>query len=42
MARVFETVFERVAGLDVHKAQVTGCVRIPEGAALMEGWKVPW
>jgi transposase len=24
-----ETIFERVAGLDVHKAQVTGCVRVP-------------
>jgi transposase len=29
MGRVFETVFERVAGLDVHKAQVTACVRLP-------------
>jgi len=27
MGRVFEQVFERVAGLDVHKAQVTACVR---------------
>jgi hypothetical protein len=26
--RVFEAVFERVAGLDVHKAQVTACVRV--------------
>ena len=26
-----ETVFERVAGLDVHKAQVTACVRVPAG-----------
>jgi transposase len=24
-----ETMFERVAGLDVHKAQVTACVRVP-------------
>ena len=24
-----ETIFERVAGLDVHKAQVTACVRLP-------------
>jgi len=24
-----ETVFERVAALDVHKAQVTACVRVP-------------
>jgi transposase len=30
MARVFEAVFERVAGLDVHKAQVTACVRVPD------------
>ena len=30
MARVFEAVFERVAGLDVHKAQVTACVRIAD------------
>ena len=29
MGRVFEAVFERVAGLDVHKAQVTACVRAP-------------
>ena len=26
---MIETVFERVAGLDVHKAQVTACVRVP-------------
>jgi len=32
MGRVFEAVFERVAGLDVHKARVTACVRVPEGA----------
>jgi transposase len=24
-----ETIVERAAGLDVHKAQVTGCVRVP-------------
>jgi len=30
MGRVFEQVFERVAGLDVHKAQVTACVRTPD------------
>jgi transposase len=30
MGRVFEQVFERVAGLDVHKAQVTACVRVPD------------
>ena len=28
-----ETIFERVGGLDVHKAQVTACVRVPDG-----GW----
>ena len=27
-----ETIFERVAGLDVHKAQVTACVRVPKAA----------
>ena len=32
MARVFEAVFDRVAGLDVHKAQVTACVRVPNAA----------
>ncbi|MDQ2759088.1 MAG: IS110 family transposase, partial [Actinomycetota bacterium] len=32
MGRVFEQVFERVAGLDVHKAQVTACVRVPDAA----------
>jgi transposase len=26
-----ETVFERVGALDVHKAQVTACVRVPDG-----------
>ncbi len=25
-----ETIFERVSALDVHKAQVTGCVRVPD------------
>ena len=30
MVRVFEAVFDRVAGLDVHKAQVTACVRVPD------------
>jgi transposase len=25
-----ETIFERVGALDVHKAQVTGCVRVPD------------
>jgi transposase len=29
--RVFERIFERVAGLDVHKAQVTAAVRVPDG-----------
>jgi transposase len=32
MGRVFEAVFERVAGLDVHKARVTACVRVPDEA----------
>ena len=32
MGRVFEAVFERVAGLDVHKAQVTACVRVADAA----------
>ncbi|MGA2930159.1 MAG: transposase [Solirubrobacteraceae bacterium] len=27
---MFEQVFERVAGLDVHKAQVTACMRVPD------------
>jgi transposase len=26
-----ETIFERVGALDVHKAQVTACVRVPDG-----------
>ncbi len=25
-----ETIFERVSALDVHKAQVTACVRVPD------------
>jgi transposase len=29
--QVFERIFERVAGLDVHKAQVTAAVRVPDG-----------
>ncbi len=33
LGRVFEQVFERVAGLDVHKAQVTACVRVPDAEA---------
>lgn len=32
MKQVFERIFERVAGLDVHKAQVTAAVRVPDGA----------
>ena len=32
-----ETIFERVGALDVHKAQVTGCVRVPDDA----GRRVP-
>ena len=31
-----ETIFERVAGLDVHKAQVTACVRVPDAAGRRE------
>ena len=31
-----ETIFERVGGLDVHKAQVTACVRVPDGAGRRE------
>jgi transposase len=31
-----ETIFERVGALDVHKAQVTGCVRVPDGAGRRE------
>ena len=27
-----ETIFERVGALDVHKAQVTACVRVPDSA----------
>ncbi len=32
-----ETIFERVGALDVHKAQVTACVRVPDEA----GRRVP-
>ena len=31
-----ETIFERVAGLDVHMAQVTACVRVPDAAGRRE------
>jgi transposase len=31
-----ETIFERVGALDVHKAQVTGCVRVPDAAGRRE------
>jgi len=31
-----EIVVERVAGLDVHKASVTACVRVPAGAGERE------
>jgi len=31
-----ETIFERVAGLDVHKAQVTACVRVPTASGARE------
>lgn len=27
-----ETIYERVGALDVHKAQVTACVRVPDSA----------
>jgi hypothetical protein len=30
MQKVFERLFERVAGLDVHKAHVTAAVRVPD------------
>ncbi len=38
MKRVFDQIYERVAGLDVHKAQVTAAVRIPgpEGTRVCE------
>jgi len=38
LKRVFDQIYERVAGLDVHKAQVTAAVRIPgpEGARVCE------
>jgi transposase len=29
LQKVFDQLHERVAGLDVHKAQVTGAVRVP-------------
>ena len=31
-----ETIFERVGALDVHKAQVTACVRVPDAAGRRE------
>lgn len=31
-----ETIYERVAALDVHKAQVTACVRVPDSAGRRE------
>jgi transposase len=31
-----ETIFERVGALDVHKAQVTACVRVPDAAGQRE------
>ena len=31
-----ETIFERVAALDVHKAQATACVRVPDAAGVRE------
>jgi hypothetical protein len=33
---LMETIFERVGALDVHKAQVTACVRVPHGAGRRE------
>ena len=38
LAKVFDQVHERVAGLDVHKAQVTAAVRVPapDGGRLLE------
>ena len=38
MKQVFDRMFERVAGLDVHKAQVTAAVRVPddEGGRLQD------
>ncbi len=31
-----ETIFDRVAGLDVHKARVTACVRVPAAGGARE------
>jgi transposase len=31
-----ETIYERVGALDVHKAQVTACVRVPGPAGVRE------
>jgi transposase len=31
-----ETIFERVGALDVHKAQVTACVRVPDSGGRRE------
>ena len=31
-----ETIYERVGALDVHKAQVTACVRVPEASGRRE------
>jgi hypothetical protein len=38
LAKVFDQVHERVAGLDVHEAQVTAAVRVlaPDGGRLLE------
>jgi transposase len=38
LAKVFDQVYERVAGLDVHKAQVTAAIRVPapDGGRLLE------
>src|SRR3954452_21701491 len=32
LGAAMETIFERVGALDVHKAQVTACVRVPDPA----------
>ena len=35
-----ETIYERVGALDVHKAQVTACVRVPDAAgAVSRIWR---
>ena len=38
LKKVFDLLHERVAGIDVHKAQVTAAVRVsgPDGARVLE------